>query len=135
MTMTTERPTTPRVEGLRERMNGYEHASQRVPRPADWSVAGMDCSLAERRAHALRLACEGMPIAIGPEELVVGLRTLLPPEGEDGSVWLPLLPTFFRDDAEAESIDRGRSTSHNVPGFGKLVGHGLGERSFPFVEE
>ena len=129
MTMTAEYPTTPRVEGLRERMNSYEHASHRVARPADWSVAEMDCSLAERRAHALHMACAGMPIAIAPEELIVGLRTLLPPEGEDGSVWLPLLPPFFRDDAEVESIDRGRSTSHNVPGFGKLIRHGLGELS------
>ncbi len=129
MTTTAQLSTTPRVAGLRERMNGYEHASHRVARPTEWSVAELDCSLAERRAHALHMACANMPIAIAPEELVVGLRTLLPPEGENGNVWLPLLPSFFRDDAEAESIDRGRSTSHNVPGFAKLIRHGLGELS------
>ncbi len=129
MTMTAEHPTTPRVQDLRERMNGYEHAAHRIARPAAWSVASLDCSLAERRAHALHLACEGMPIAIEPGELIVGLRTLLPPTDQNGNIWQPLLPPFFRDDAEAESIDKGRSTSHNVPGFGKLIRHGLGELS------
>jgi len=127
MTVATELFTTTRVEGLRERMNRYEHAGQRISRPSDWSVAGMDCSLAERRAHALHMACERMPIDIGPDELVVGLRTLLPPEEGNGSVWSTPLPDFIRDKAELESIDLGRSTSHNVPGFGKLIDRGLGE--------
>ena len=82
MSETTEHPTTSRVEGLRERMNGYEHAGHRLARPVDWSVADMDCSLAERRAHSLHMACDRMPIAIGPDELIVGLRTLLAPAGE-----------------------------------------------------
>ena len=127
MTVAAELPTTPRVQRLRERMNRYEHAEHRIPRPSDWSVAGIDGSLTERRAHALRMACERMPIAIGQDELVVGLRTLLPPEGKNGSIWLTPLPDFIRDDAEGERLDRGRSTSHNVPGFGKLIRHGLGE--------
>jgi pyruvate-formate lyase len=127
MTVAAELSTTTRVERLRERMNLYEHAGQRVPRPVDWSVGDMNCSLAERRAHALRMACERMPIDIGPDELVVGLRTLLPPEDGNGSIWSTPLPDFIRDEAELESIDRGRSTSHNVPGFGKLVDCGLGE--------
>jgi pyruvate-formate lyase len=127
MTVAAELSTTTRVERLRERMNLYEHAGQRVPRPSDWSVADMDCSLAERRAHALRMACERMPIDIGSDELVVGLRTLLSPEEGNGNSGSTSLPGFFRDEAEFKNIDQGRSTSHNVPGFGKLIEHGLGE--------
>ena len=127
MSSVTDCPTTLRVEGLRERMNGDAHAGHRLVRPADWSVAGMDCSLAERRAQALHMACERMPIAIEPDELIVGLRTLLPPTGGNGNIGQTPLPAFFLDDAEAESYDRGRSTSHNVPGFGKLIHHGMGE--------
>lgn len=127
MSLATVHSTAARVEGLRQRMNGDEHAGHRVARPAHWSVAEMDCSLAERRAQALHLACARMPIAIEPGELIVGLRTLLAPEGESGKEWLAHLPTFIRDAAEGEGIDWGRSTSHNVPGFGKLVQYGLGE--------
>ncbi|MEW6750549.1 MAG: pyruvate formate lyase family protein [Candidatus Latescibacterota bacterium] len=127
--MTTTAPptsTTPRVARLRTRMDRDEHGAQRVPRPADWSVAGLECSLAERRAWALHLACQRMPIAIGPEEVIVGTRTLLPPEGVQGSLWQTPLPAFFRDEAERQSVDAGRSASHNVPGFGKVLRHGLG---------
>ena len=127
MSAATEHPTTSRVERLRERMNRYEHAGHRIVCPHDWSVADMDCSLSERRAQALHMACAHMPIAIEPDELIVGLRTLLAPARENGNVWLTPLPTFIRDEVEAECVDRGRSTSHNVPGFGKLVHHGLGE--------
>ena len=127
MSLTVESTTTPRVARLRERMNGDEHGGHRIACPTDWSVAEMGCSLAERRAHALRLACERMPIAIGPEELIVGQRTLLPRDSGNGHGGIGHLPDFFRDRAEGESIDRGRATSHNVPGFGKLVRCGLGE--------
>ena len=130
MSRAAEHTTAPRVEFLRERMNRYEHAVHRLARPIGWSVADMDCSLAERRAHALHMACDRMPIAIGPGELIIGLRTLLPPEGGDGNAWLTPLPTFIRDAEESESVNGGRSTSHNVPGFGKLVHYGLGELAF-----
>ena len=127
MIAAAEHSTAPRVERLRERMNRDEHAVHRMACPAEWSVAEMDCSLAERRALALHLACKRMPIAIEPDEPIIGLRSLLPPESDNGNVWGTSLPACIRDEAEAESIERGRSTSHNVPGFGKLIHHGLGE--------
>ena len=53
-----------RVGQLRERMIRIEQARHRIARPDEWRVADMDCSLAERKAHALRITCQRMPIAI-----------------------------------------------------------------------
>lgn len=121
MNKSTEHQTTDRVERLRERMNRDAHGVHRIACPSDWSVADKDCSLAERRAHSLHMACERMPIAIEPDELIVGLTSLLGGGGRPFSN----LPVFFRDDAEAESVDSARATSHNVPGFDKLMRQGL----------
>ncbi len=121
--------STSRVGRLRDRMNGDAHGAHRIPRPIDWSVSDLDCSLAERRGYSMSMACERMPISIEPDELIVGMRTLLDPTGEETGVWHPPVPDFFRDASERESIDWGRSTSHNVPGFQKIVTSGLGELS------
>ena len=109
-------------------MVGLEHARHRVARPADWSVAELDCSLPERRACALHLACEQMPVAIEPDELIVGMRTImpLPDETRPELVWMPTLPEFYRDDDEAARYDRGRAASHNVPGYANVIDCGLG---------
>ncbi|MDP6503697.1 MAG: pyruvate formate lyase family protein, partial [Planctomycetota bacterium] len=121
--------STSRVGRLRDRMNGDAHGVHRIPRPIDWSVSDLGCSLAERRGYSMAMACERMPISIEPDELIVGMRTLLDPAGEKAGVWHPPVPDFFRDESERESIDWGRSTSHNVPGFHKIVTSGLGELS------
>ena len=127
MSVVTESFTTKRVERLRDRMNADAHGANRIPRPLEWSVSDMDCSLAERRGHSLMLACRRMPISIEPEELIVGLRTLLVPAEGNTETWRVPLPDYFRDKAEREGTDWGRSATHNVPGFGKIVRFGLGE--------
>ena len=119
--------TTERVARLRQRAQQDAQGAHRQPRPSHWSVSSMACSLAERRAWSLYLACERMPITIEADELIVGTRTLLPPEPEAGAGWLSPLPAYFRDDAERDAVDHGRGASHNVPGFGKLLRCGLDE--------
>lgn len=119
--------TTERVARLRQRSQEDAQGAHRQPRPLAWSVNSMACSLAERRAWSLYLACERMPIAIDADELIVGTRTLLPPPPESGLGWHGPLPGYFRDDAERDSVDHGRGASHNVPGFGKLLRFGLND--------
>ncbi len=118
--------TVDRVGRLRERMIRGEHARHRIARPDEWRVADMDCSLAERKAHALRITCERMPIAIEPDELIVGMRTVLSGrQDEGGYIWYPVLPEHFRDEEEKARYDF-RSGTHNVPGFTNVFKHGLG---------
>ncbi len=120
----------PRILRLRERLMAAEHARHRVGLPDNWSVAHMECSLAERAGHALIKLCDESPIAIEPDELIVGIRTMLTvaPElhtPEDG--WACPLPAFYdkpRDAAEGRVDYRNRS--HNVPGFGKVLREGYG---------
>jgi len=118
--------TSERAEHLRQRMNSGEHWRHRVPRPAELSTAQMDCSLPERKAHALRLMCEQMPVAIGPEELIVGMRTFMPPENSSAAVWASILPDYYRDEAESALYTHGHAATHNVPAFSNVFRHGLG---------
>ena len=103
-----------------------EHVRHRVVSPEAWSVAEMDCSLPQRKAHALRLVCEQMPVAIEPDELIVGMRTMVStPPGEPGWTWMPTLPEYYRDEAE-KALYEHRSATHNVPGFANALRYGLG---------
>ncbi|MHC4562498.1 MAG: pyruvate formate lyase family protein [Planctomycetota bacterium] len=117
--------TTSRVQRLRGRMFRSEHIHHRVKCPDDWSVTDMDCSLPERKAHALKRVCEEMPIVIEPEELIVGSRAMI--LDNDESVWGPILPKHYRDEADGELRTHSRATTHDVPGFQKVIGYGIGE--------
>ena len=118
--------TVDRVGRLRERMIRGEHVRHRIVRPDEWRVAEMGRSLPERKAHALRMVCESMPIAIEPDELIVGMRTMLPAGmDEEGYSWRPVLPDYCRDEQE-QTRHEWRSTTHNVPGFANVFTHGLG---------
>jgi pyruvate-formate lyase len=124
-----EYQTTTRVERLRSRMNEDAHGVHRVVPPKKWSVTDKTCSLAERRAHALYMACEQMPIAIEPDELIVGLRTLVLKKNSNSSP----LPTYNKRpklwpwgrDSKFRPLS-GRSVSHNIPGFNKIIQNGMG---------
>ncbi|MHC4067396.1 MAG: pyruvate formate lyase family protein, partial [Planctomycetota bacterium] len=117
--------TTSRVQRLRDRMFRSEHARHRVVRPDGWSVTDMDCSLPERKAHALKCVCEAMPVVIEPEELIVGSRAMIlgPPDGPSGGI----LPKHYRDEADGEIRTHSRATTHDVPGFQKVIRYGIGE--------
>ncbi|MHC4985056.1 MAG: pyruvate formate lyase family protein [Planctomycetota bacterium] len=114
---------TTRVRGLRERMVAGEHLRHRVAPPEDWAVGNMSASMAERRAESLRMLCEKMPVAIEPDELIVGMRTIARPDPRENT-W-PVLPEFYRDEEE-KSIYHFRSSTHNVPGYAKVFAHGFG---------
>jgi len=65
-----------RIERLREKALAGNHGKHRILMPKDWSVSDMDCSISERKAYALKLMLERMPIFIDNDELIVGSRTV-----------------------------------------------------------
>ena len=111
-----------RVQRLRERMVNGEHLRHRVEPPAEWVVADFSLSVAERRAEALRMLCEQMPIAIEPDELIVGMRTIAKPVPAENT-W-PVLPQYLTE--EEGTRYHFRASTHNVPGYPKVFAHGLG---------
>ncbi len=120
----------PRVLRLRERLMNAEHARHRVGPPDNWSVAHMDCSLPERAGHALIRLCDESPIAIEPDELIVGIRTMLtvdPAAHTPDDGWGCPLPNIHDEarDTPAGRTDH-RDRTHNVPGFGKVLREGFG---------
>ena len=74
-----------RTEFLREQTVTGANKCKRAPMPC-FSVTDATCSIAERKALALKLIFENMPVYIGEMELIVGTRTYFAPnEGnEDG---------------------------------------------------
>ncbi len=74
-----------RTEFLRKQTLSGANKCCRAPIPA-MSTANEPCSLTERKALALKLIFDNMPIYIGEQELIVGTRTFFAPnEGnEDG---------------------------------------------------
>ncbi len=111
-----------RVQRLRERMVNGEHLRHRIEPPEEWSVPDSSLSVAERRAEALRMLCEQMPIAIEPDEVIVGMRTIAKPVPAENT-W-PVLPQYLTE--EEGTRYHFRASTHNVPGYPKVFAHGLG---------
>ena len=67
---------------LRENMLESRHKQARIAMP-DWDVSNLPLSLPERKAKAIAMIMEKMPLYIGEEELIVGTRTIYGYPGED----------------------------------------------------
>lgn len=129
---------TRRVERLRGRMLDAAHARHRIFLPKDWSVRDLPCGLAERKARAMNLLIERMPVFIDDDELIVGGRTVFgrreaglesldrPPRPSDDVV-----PNCFPSYARPEEISElghceGGSQGHYVPNYPKVMKLGFG---------
>lgn len=124
-----------RTRRLRERMLNAEHNRHRILLPSDWSTGGADASIAERKALALKLMLERMPIFIEPEELIVGGRTVFSPGTGDGpslpenprNVSNGAFPRYLTDDERAgPGMPEGHSVGHYVPYYPKVMTLGFG---------
>ena len=71
-----------RTQRLRERTLESVHKQARIVMP-DWDVSDLPLSLPERKASAIAIILERMPLYIGEEELIVGTRTVYGYPGED----------------------------------------------------
>ncbi len=122
-----------RVKLLRERMDRATHARHRVLLPAEWSTAHLSESIPERRARALALLLQQMPIFIDEGELIVGSRTVFAPARPDQAgisdpsrdVRLECFPRYLTD-AEERQPGRPGCASHNVAGYRKVLSLGSG---------
>jgi len=72
-----------RTEFLREQARESTHKVARISMPKEWSVKDLDMSLPERKAYAIAMIMERMPLYIGERELIVGTRAVYGRPGDD----------------------------------------------------
>jgi len=129
---------TDRVARLRKRMLDGAHGRHRIFLPKDWSVRELSCGLAERKARAMNLMLERMPVFIDDDELIVGGRTLFGRRGLSldhlASPLRPsddVVPICFPSYAHPEEVTglghaEGASQGHYVPNYPKIMRLGFG---------
>lgn len=119
-----------RIENLKERMVNSDHKIARQALPKEWSTADMDCSITLRKAYAIKMMLDKMPVYIGDEELIVGTRTLYTKRdnSEDNSnMDLVALPTYLKEEEIKKYAIQypGSSKGHYTAGYEKLLGVGI----------
>ena len=106
------------------------HARHRILLPEDWSTFHLNCSIPERKAHALKVVLERMPVFIQDEELIVGSRTVFgakhPGQTEimnpssDVSLWA--YPRYLTEQEKSITVmPEGSSKGHYVAGYRKVL--------------
>lgn len=127
-----------RVARLRQRMLDAEHARHRIFLPKDWSVRDLPYGLAERKARAMGLMLERMPVFIEDDELIVGARTVFGRRGGDlehldrpprpvDDVDLCAFPSYARaEETMHPGHLEGVSQGHYVPNYPKVMRLGFG---------
>ncbi len=123
-----------RSEELRDRMLRAEHGRHRIVLPDEWSTGDLDCSLPERKAHALCTVLDRMPVFIDRGELIVGSRTVYasrlapgePVSDPSADLLVNVFPSYLtREERERFGRQEGRSKGHYVAGYRKLLKLGL----------
>ncbi|WP_172807792.1 pyruvate formate lyase family protein [Christensenella intestinihominis] len=120
-----------RTQRLRERTLESLHKQARIAMP-DWDVSDYPLSLPERKASAVAMIMERMPLYIGEEELIVGTRTIYGDPGEEGggkSLFdYNALPHYVnKEDRKYFGMDQEAvSQAHYAPDFGLLLKKGIG---------
>jgi choline trimethylamine-lyase len=130
------------ITGLRTRMLRGQHGRHRILMPEHWSTGHLDVSLPERKALALKLMLERMPVAIEPEERIVGTRTVFGRKCEDQEgiedpstdVTMFAYPSYMTDEERGQyketygvvQVPEGVSKGHYVAGYDKVLRLGFG---------
>lgn len=122
-----------RINRLREKMLTAEHGKRRILMPDDWDCSSLNCSLPERKAHALKLMLGHMPIFIEDEELIVGSRTVFGAKHANQTairdpsrdVRLQSYPRYLTEEEKAVGPE-GNSKGHYVAGYNKILKLGYG---------
>lgn len=121
-----------RTEFLREQAVSGANKCRRTPFISS-SVSEEPYSISERKALATKKIFDDMPVYIGPKELIVGTRTLLPanPGNEDGhDVFGYGLGTgvWYLTEQEIEAFGRNMSyynKTHYTPDFSIILHKGI----------
>ena len=122
-----------RTEFLREQTVTAANKCRRKPAPP-LSAAEKNGSLTERKAMALQMLFDASPVYIGPQELIVGTRTLFPPNpgNEDGHDVFAYglstrVPYINGQDIEQFGCDQSwMNKTHYTPDFGVILKKGIG---------
>ena len=121
-----------RTEFLREQAVSGANKCRRAPLPP-LSVRDEPCGLNQRKALALKLIFDTMPVYVGPRELIVGTRTLLPAKAgnEDGHDICEYglgtgIPYLTLDEIERFGQDLSyNNKTHYTPDFSIILHKGI----------
>ncbi|MBQ7932958.1 MAG: hypothetical protein IJ334_18370 [Clostridia bacterium] len=121
-----------RTEFLREQTVSGANKCRRTPCPS-MSSANEDCSLSERKALALKLLFDTMPVYIRPRELIVGTRTYFTatPGNEDGHdiyAYSPPTRVLYINEKDIELFGCNQSyynKTHYTPDFSIILHKGI----------
>ena len=121
-----------RTEFLREQALSGANKCRRAPLPP-MSVRDEPCGLTERKALALKLIFDTMPVYIGPKELIVGTRTLFSPKAgnEDGHDTCEynlgtVIPYLKEEEIERFGQDLSyQNKTHYTPDFSIILHKGI----------
>ncbi len=120
-----------RLELLRKNTRDSVHAQARVCIDETLSTKDMPISLAERKAHSIKMVLEQMPLYIGEAELIVGSRTLYgrtEDTGENKSCfhYVAMPPYVNKEDVEYFGFNHQNvSKAHYAPDFSILLNLGI----------
>lgn len=123
-----------RTRFLREETINNRNKAARRAMDEEWTTADLPCGLCERKALATNMIFDNMPLWIGPQELIVGTRTLLKgrkgnEDGHDVSDYgLGAHPGYVKQ----EDIglfgfnDELMNGSHRTPDYAVILKKGVG---------
>lgn len=120
-----------RLEKLRESTVNTEHAQVRICMPEEWNTSAEPGSLPERKALAIKMIFEEMPLYIGENELIVGTRSIYGRTSETGLNMscfdYNAMPHYVNDeDRKLFGFDQEYlSKAHYAPDFGIVLDSGI----------
>ena len=120
-----------RTAFLRKQARDSAHKYARVAMPESWSTADLPGGIAERKAQAMAMLFDRMPVYIGKRELIVGSRTMLGHRGEalDPSDMDVVAMPHYLSDADRASLGGGNgeftTKAHCTPDFSRILRLGI----------
>ncbi len=120
-----------RTEFLRRQARDSAHKAARAAMPECWSAVELPGGIAERKAQAMAMIFDAMPVYIGERELTVGSRTLYGHRNEfldRSDMEITAMPHYLSDQDRA-SLGGGdgefSTKSHYTPDFGRVLRLGV----------
>ena len=120
-----------RTEFLRKNARDSVQKEARAALPECWSAADLPGTIAQRKAQAMAMVFDGMPLYIGEQELIVGSRTLYGHRNEfldKSDMEILAMPHYLseKDKEEFGGANGEFSTkSHYTPDFGRVLRMGI----------
>ncbi|MGI5894407.1 MAG: pyruvate formate lyase family protein [Candidatus Merdivicinus sp.] len=120
-----------RTEFLRQNARDSLQKEVRAALPECWTATDLSGTIAERKAKAMAMIFDEMPLYIGEEELIVGSRTLYGHRNEfldRSDMNIMAMPHYLTDHDREEfgGVNGEFSTkSHYTPDFGRILRMGI----------